>query len=450
MGYELQDAIKLYNSKNYNEALEEFKKLRTSNPQDLEIQKYLFQCAKNLKIKEVESYFNDYIDLLFNAQKYSELTSFIEAYEYKILLKNKIFYIQSLFKNGDVKKSHNLYLKFLEKYLEQKNYVAVNSLLKIEKEIIKYHPKVELVKLIYWSDLKYDEERIKFLDELEEQYTKNWKAFRDFKIDKNNFIAKIIEILNVDCEEVAELFIRVKYLELKYEVRKPGKQDVLEYLILNLDNVIRQSYIINYLDDETKSLYVDLVQSKQLDMTTKRNLAPGFFEFEKSKIVVTPNTFEDEISEVLKFDQLPTHVEPMEKEEKIQTYKLSKSEQEIIKKIENDEYENIESFIVVLIENSFLRAAELLAKKIQNDELKVYYLGEIYLKLQEWSTLIDHCFSYYENASVSLIKNLNYFLGIAFLEKNESNRALKYLNKVIVEDPNFRSIREKVEIAKSK
>lgn len=445
----MQEAINLYNSKNYKKAYEEFCEIKSKDSQNIEVLNYIFKCSKYLKLKNTIEHFNELITSLFNQQQFNNLKDLIHNHSEELNLKNKINFILTLFETGEVNKSYNLYLSYLERFLEQKNYFGVSELLKIESQILKYHPKAELIKLIYWSDLHFFEEINNFLLNLEAAYTKNWKSFRDLKIEKIDFIKKIINVLNDVASVDAEIYKKISTLELKFNLRKFDQQELLEYLILNIEDIPRQSFIVDHLDEAYRDQYRELIQSLNLSTEEKKSLAKGFFEFEKSKIVVTPNKFEDEISEVLKFDQLPSPVENIEKEQVKESYVITKSEEEIIKKIKNNEIEDKEEFTTILIENSFLKAAEVLCLEIHDEELKNYLLGEIYLRLEDWTSLIDHCFKAYDNASFDLKINLNYFLGSAYLEQGDKQLANKYFSKVIAEDPNFRSVREKVSVAKN-
>lgn len=446
----MQEAINLFNSKNYEESLNQFSEYYKTNQEDSECLKYIYLCSKNLKNKKEIQYFNQLIELYSEQNKFYELSNFVEKEKLELNLKNKINYITSLFENGEVKKSNLLFLDYLELFLENKNYIAVNNLIRIEKNIMKFNPKLELIKLIFWSDLCYYDEIFSFLNEIENIYTKNWKSFRDHKTDKLHFFKKVINILDSIKTDDARIYKQINFIELKYSIRKFSLQEKLEYIILNIEDPVKQSYVLNQLDEEDRDEYIELIRSQEMSSEQKRQLAEGFFEFEKNRIQIVQNNFDDEVSEILKFDQLPTHPELVHNEKIKSEYILSKDEVEFIKKIKAKDYEDPETFIIVLIENSFLKAAMELSKELEDHDLKTYYQAEIYFRLESWSELIDLCMKNYKTTNSENLKIYNYFIGMAYLEKNENALALKYFNKVLAEDPGYRSVIEKVELAKNK
>ena len=450
MGCKLQEAIKLFNSKNYKDSMNIFLNYLKENPHDSECLTYIFSCCKNIKSSKTDFYFNKLIESLFDQKEFNKLLEIINKNKNELNLQNKINYIYSLFENGEVNKSNQLYLNYLKAFLENKNYVAVNKMLTIERDIMKFNPKLELIKIIFWNELSHKDKIYEFLKNLEETQKKYWKSFRDQKVDKTLFLKKVISILDSKKEEDSRIQKLISYLELKNGLRKFNLQEQLEYIILNINDPVAQSYILEELDEDIKEDFIELIRSMELKTEEKRKLANGFFEFEKNRIQIVEQYNEDEISEILKFDQLPSKVDEVDVSQNEYKYSVSDDEKELIKKVERGEFDEQYNFVSVLIENSFLVAAKKLALRLSDKEEKNYYLSEILFRLEHWSDLIDLCMKNYQEVNENMKKIFNYFIGVSYLEKGDGYLALKYLNKVIAEDPNYRSVKEKAEIAKNK
>lgn len=440
----MQDAIKLFQDKKYKKAYDEFQKyLKDSSVQNSEIYKYIYLSSKNMS-HDFRSELINYINSLNAEKKFFELNE-IASKNYKELKKEQlIIYIKSLYQSGNIKRAIEEYLKALKTNLENKNYISLNDLLLIEKEIINYNPKVELIKLMVWTELGDFESIIKYFNEIDANIERNWKIFRNEKVDQKNFKNKSLEIINGVINYNSEVYKLYFYNKLK-EGEILSEQDLLEYIIITIDSPEQQSYAITSLNEEDKELLKAYILNQDIKDRKKLHKSFSTKVFKPTKI--TKEEYCEQESFKLHFDR----VQPLVNEEVEDRYELLKVEKDLIAQIKkNDEIkDNALMYIQIFIESNFLYACLECLKYITDDSQRNYFTAETYYRLKDWSSLIDFCYSVYENVSQDDQIIYNYYLANAYLGKNEKQNALKYFNKVTLEDPNYRQVKEKVEVAKN-
>lgn len=440
----LQEAIKLFQDKKYKKAYDEFQKyLKDSSGQNSEIYKYIYLSSKNMS-HDFRPELINYINSLNEEKKYFELNE-IASKNYKELKKEQlIIYIKSLYQSGNIKLAIEEYLKALKTNLENKNYIALNDLFLIEKEIINYNPKVELIKLMAWTELGDFENILKYFNEIDDNIEKNWKTFRNEKVDQKNFKNKSLEIINGVIDYNAEVYKLFFYNKLK-EGEILNSQDLLEYIIITINSPEQQSYVITSLSKEDKELLKTYILNQEIK--NRKKLHESFSTKITKPTKITKEEYSDQETFKLHFDR----VQPLVNEEVEEKYELLKVEKDLIAQIKkNDEIkDNALMYIQIFIESNFLFACLECLKYITDESQKNYFTAETYYRLKDWSSLIDFCYSIYEDVSGDDEVIYNYYLGNAYLEKNEKQKAIKYLNKVTLEDPNYRQVKEKVEVAKN-
>jgi hypothetical protein len=438
----LQDAIELFQDKKYKKAYKEFEKSLEQSINKSEVYNYLFLCSKYLG-ENININFKNLIKALFDEKKFFQLNEIVERTGIELKKNENILYIKSLLESGDIEKAKEKYLESLSFYISHKNYMALKSLLEFEKEMFIYHPKLELIKLMMWVDLCDYESLMIFLQEYEKNFKKHWKVFRNLKIDSDDFTMKVLEIIEGVVENSAALNIEYNFLKVKMN-KKISDQEALEQLILNINDPVKQSYLYKVLGDE-KELLREYISTCDV---TDRNL---LYKETTSKITKPQKSYANEYNETEEFKLHFDRIKEETNEEFKISYEVTQAEKDLLRLINKSEEfsQNPEQYINIFIENSFLKAAYRCTEFLPNNDINNYYKAEILFRLKEWHSLIDICFKVYDEIGEDKKIIWNYFLGVAYLEVKNPELALKYLNKVMLEDPTYRQVREKVELAQN-
>jgi len=442
----LQEAIKLFQEKKYHKAYIKFEKLLDQNSDQLEISKYLYLCKRNLK-KPLHKEQSRYINLLFKEQNYQEVIEVIAQGESSISLNEKITLIDSLFKNGQISKAQTQYIKIARELLKQKNFSGLTKLIEFEKNIFKYSPQNNLIKCMYWLEIRDLEKLNHFLTELESDYKKNWKVFRDQRVSLENYIVKITDIIEPLIIESDVIYCWFYYLKIKFLKYSLLNKEKLEYTILTIEDIPKQVQAYYSFNEDEKELYKNYIKIQNLPKDISRQL-PQELLSQKVKIdkiqVMAPDI--EDIK--LRFDRINT-----DSKNEIQnySYKVSEAEKKIVSEIDTVEtyQESAKLYTELFIENNFLYAALKNAEYLRDEGLKAYLKADIYIRLEKWNDAIDICMKVYEKLEVDKQININYFLGLSYLGKSNKKLALKYFEKVIMINPSYRSVMEKVKIAQT-
>jgi hypothetical protein len=363
----LQDAIELFQDKKYKKAYKEFSKyLNQSQDKNSQVHKYLYLSLKYIG-QDFSEELRTYINSLFEEKKYEDLIELIENNFSKLRNNELVIYIKSLFNSGNINKAQEEYLNALKQNLEQKNYIAIEELLNLEKEIIKYNPKVELIKLMMWVELQDYKSIIETFEKIDNAIQQNWKIFRNEKIDTEEFKKKYLEIIEPLKNENVEIY-KLYYKNLIRMGQRLELQEALEYLIINIDNPVEQSFLSESLEEQDNILLRDYVLSQEIE--DKKLLHESFQVKIKKPTKIIHDEYKESESFNLHFDRAQEPVELLE----LESYKSSQAEKDLIKQIKKNEeiQENAEQYIQIFIENNFLYACLEIAKYIEDIGLKNY------------------------------------------------------------------------------
>ena len=462
-----EDVEKLLEQKQFIEAEKTLIKLLETSSQLTDEEDVLWQKLIEIQIK------NSSINLVKTSTNYLKLltTSSIKNKNEKMLevlerLKEEVSltidqwsqYHELLWLRGQVQKYHRSVDSLLDSFVLQKNIPGLSKLL---PEILKKNqlwPKPRICLLMLYQFSNDASKAIETASELLEIVDSKWKLLNYKKISAQSYHIRVLNILN--SIEGKDVYLESFKLKLKSKIHtkfnnpkyRLSKREIIEFLIVDKENF--DSVLIALSSMGEGSLKQELVtiaqQHKSFEIKYITKNYPNLHNLFEQKLVATYSRpiennerVDIEIKSVLsKRSQLKPNYE------RNIPYICSIEEKEIIAQIQQDEYiaNNPNDLALAFKEMGYFQASIVILKHRPLNIERLYILCEILFELKRF---VDVIAEINDAIVIGLFESdlpieFKYLEAESYLKIGNTHKAIKIFNEIMLENPSFRQVKERL------
>jgi len=459
----INEAINSFKNNEFIKAENIFEQLLSSkmNQSDLaNLYFYTLEVKKKLKRKDLERPYSEYLNYLNESKQFASLNSlFKEAEESKVCFsfQDKCIYLNSLWECGQIS-TYDQTAKFLCSYLlENKLWnIADDFINKIcAKRRYQLYPRFS--KLMYLSHIndnkQLHEYSLSFISFLENE----WVKVEDKHKKQSEYIEQIRCTIESCEEKNSNVEILLKYFNLYLSDNNKShsqysKDDVIKALILFSENpevlvkLIHQKLSSTSKQELAKFCYATTLNKNQL---LKNN--PNIKTYVRPSVNIKINRPDD--SEGIEWSNISmiqsNLLEVTSAKQTQRDHLISSDEQEFMTRIKLDDPEILiasENFIYSFISLDMYQAALLLLDKMEVGTNQSYLKAEIYINIHRYADVVDIVNGVLQELNFDFSKQIPflYLKAEALYGLGKKNEALKTYNRILVFDPDYRQVKERV------
>jgi hypothetical protein len=439
----LKNAIDCISNKKFEEAKSILINSLNKDPYNIvEGYELLKKIHKHNKINKFSIYTQMYLDELVKNSKQIEIYKLLHEDNNKSI-NNEMIFLDCLLDLGKYDEYKKYSVKILKKILNAKYYNHYIQFSTKNEKYIEEDTFFLMGKIIFNFDTGNEAELIVSIKKLLKKFDINYLEYSQALLNTEHIIADY----NFNSVSGVKLKMKLRLIKNKIKNISVSDEELLNYIYL-CDNK-NDYFIINELTDK---LEIKQYIKNSIDKISKTKFSevPLFYvetrKSLKSSINIINkkiNTNEHSIFEIEKETQLKKD------DHHIFENKIDLTESEKIKLfIENEEQVNYEGIVTSLISMGMYQTALIHADKIIDLGNRYYLKSELNYKLNNFSESI-----YWINKSLTelLLDESGelpfiYLKALVFEKNNEPSMAQKYFREVVVIDPTYRSVGDKIKL----